>query len=161
MTNRVLLVLATLRARFAGLASGVRFGQFASVGIVGAICDNAMLALLKLGFGVPATYAKFAGIETAIIVMFLLNDRWTFADQGGSDLVARARRLLKSNVVRIGGILIQLAVYDTLVHGMDVTLLVAGTDLWFLAASPIAIAAAMFVNYLAESLFTWKVDEPS
>ena len=161
MTNRVLLVLATLRARFEGLASGVRFGQFASVGIVGALCDNATLALLKLGFGVPATYAKFAGIETAIVVMFFLNDRWTFAEQGSSGVVARLGRLAKSNVVRIGGILIQLAVYDALVNRMEMTLLVAGVDLWFLAASPIAIGSAMFVNYLTESLFTWKVDEAS
>ena len=161
MSKRVLLVLATLRSRFEGLASGIRFGQFASVGVVGAICDNAMLTLLKLGFGVPDELAKAAGIETAVIVMFLLNDRWTFADQGESGVVARLRRLLKSNVVRLGGIAIQLAVFTLLVNRAGVELLVAGTDVWFIAASLIAIGMAMFVNYLAESLFTWQVDGPS
>jgi len=38
-----------------------------------------------------------------------------------------------------------------------VELVVAGRDLWFIAASPIAIAAAMSVNYVFESIFTWQV----
>ena len=159
MSDRDLGRLAALRTRYEGIVSGIRFGQFASVGVVGAICDNAMLTLLKLGFGVPDELAKVAGIETAIVVMFLLNDRWTFADQGESGFVARLRRLAKSNVVRLGGIAIQLAVFTVLVNQTDQTLFVGGTDFWFLAASVIAIGSAMFVNYLAESLFTWKVEE--
>lgn len=159
MADRGSGALAALRTRLQGLASGIRFGQFASVGIVGAICDNAMLTLLKLGFGVPDELAKAAGIETAIVVMFLLNDRWTFADQGEAGLVPRLRRLAKSNVVRVGGIAIQLTVFTLLVNRTDLTLSLGGTDFWFLAASLIAIGCAMFVNYLAESLFTWQVEE--
>lgn len=158
MTNRILLLFAPLVARFEALASAVRFGQFASVGVIGAICDNTVLALLKLGFGVPNTLAKAAGIETAIVVMFFINDRWTFADHGESGVVPRLRRLLKSNVVRLGGIAVQLAVFTSLLRFTDVTLYVAGTDFWFLGASVIAIGVAMVVNYLTESLFTWRVD---
>ena len=39
-----------LRVRLRALASGVRFGQFASVGALGAVIDNAVLgALLNAG----------------------------------------------------------------------------------------------------------------
>ena len=36
--------------RFESLVSGVRFGQFLSVGVVGAISDNTVLAVLGLVF---------------------------------------------------------------------------------------------------------------
>jgi len=54
--------------RFESLVSGVRFGQFVSVGVVGAISDNTVLAVLGLAFGVSDMWAKAAGVETAIVV---------------------------------------------------------------------------------------------
>jgi len=65
--------------------------------------------------------------------------------------------------VRSGGVAVQLAAYWLLTQRLAVTLVVAGTDLWFLAASPLAIAAAMLVNYVFESVFTWQVhqDDPA
>jgi len=144
-------------SRVEALLSGVRFGQFVSVGVVGAISDNAVLATLRLGFGVPALWAKTAGIETAILVMFLVNEHWTFAGQGQPGRRPFLRRLLKSHLVRSGGVAVQLVVYWLLVEQVDLTVTVFGTDLWFLLASPIAIAVAMTVNYVFESLFTWQV----
>ena len=143
--------------RFESLVSGVRFGQFLSVGVVGAISDNAMLAVLGLAFGVPDLPAKAAGIETAILVMFLVNEHWTFSEDGEVGLRPFLRRLAKSHLVRTGGVSVQLAVYWVLTQQLTVELVVAGRDLWFIAASPIAIAAAMSVNYVFESLFTWQV----
>ncbi|MFC3477515.1 GtrA family protein [Halobacterium litoreum] len=148
-----------LPERFASLASGARFGQFVSVGVVGAISDNAVLAALRLGAGTPEMWAKAAGVETAILVMFLVNEHWTFADHGDDGRWPFARRLARSHVVRSGGVAVQLAVYWLLTQRLAVTLVVAGTDLWFLAASPVAIAAAMLVNYVFESLFTWRVHD--
>ncbi len=139
------------------LASAVRFGKFASVGVVGALFDNAVLTVLALGFGVHEMWAKAAGIETAILVMFLVNERWTFADAGRPGRRPAARRLARSHLVRSGGVAVQLVVYWVLTQRVPVTLEVFGTDLWFLAASPVAIAVAMVVNYTAESLFTWRV----
>jgi putative flippase GtrA len=144
-------------SRVDALLSGARFGQFVSVGVVGAISDNAVLATLKLLFGVPELWAKAAGVETAIVVMFLVNEHWTFAGQGASGRVPFLKRLGKSHLVRSGGVTVQLVVYWALVTLIDFELIVFGTDLWFLAASPIAIAAAMSVNYVFESLFTWEV----
>ena len=141
------------------LLSGVRFGKFVSVGVVGAISDNIVLTLLKLGFGVPELWAKAAGIETAIVVMFLVNEHWTFADEGVDGRLAFGKRLLKSHLVRSGGVTVQLVIYWFLTQRLDVTLVVLETDWWFLVASPIAIGVAMFVNYVFESLFTWQVHQ--
>jgi len=143
--------------RFESLVSGVRFGQFVSVGVVGAISDNTVLAVLGLVFGVSDMWAKAAGVETAILVMFLVNEHWTFAGQGDTGRRSFAKRLGKSHLVRSGGVAVQLAVYWLLTQWLAVELVVAGTDLWFIAASPLAIGVAMLVNYVAESIFTWQV----
>ncbi|MDQ2071395.1 GtrA family protein [Haloarcula sp. NS06] len=143
--------------RFESLVSGVRFGQFVSVGVVGAISDNTVLAVLGLAFGVSDMWAKAAGVETAILVMFLVNEHWTFSSQGATGRRSFAKRLGKSHLVRSGGVAVQLAIYWLLTQWLTVELLVAGTDLWFIAASPLAIGVAMLVNYVAESIFTWQV----
>ncbi|GCF12971.1 sugar translocase [Haloarcula mannanilytica] len=143
--------------RFESLVSGVRFGQFVSVGVVGAISDNTVLAVLGLAFGVSDMWAKAAGVETAILVMFLVNEHWTFAGQGETGRRSFAKRLGKSHLVRSGGVAVQLAIYWLLTQRLAIELVVAGTDLWFIAASPIAIGVAMLVNYVAESIFTWQV----
>ncbi|EMA20928.1 GtrA family protein [Haloarcula amylolytica] len=143
--------------RFESLVSGVRFGQFVSVGVVGAVSDNTVLAVLGLAFGVSDMWAKAAGVETAILVMFLVNEHWTFAGQGDTGRRSFAKRLGKSHLVRSGGVAVQLAVYWLLTQWLTVELVVAGTDLWFIAASPLAIGVAMLVNYVAESIFTWQV----
>jgi len=139
------------------LLSGARFGKFLSVGVVGAISDNSVLALLRLGFGIPELYAKAVGIETAIVVMFLVNEHWTFADEGAAGWRAFGRRLGKSHLVRSGGSLVQFGIYWALTQRLDVTVVLFETDWWFLIASPIAIGVAVFVNYVFESLFTWQV----
>jgi putative flippase GtrA len=143
--------------RVDSLLSGARFGQFVSVGVVGALSDNTVLTVFHLALGVPELWAKAAGVETAIVVMFLVNEHWTFAGQGAAGRRPFLKRLGKSHLVRSGGVAVQLSVYWVLVSYLDVTLEVMGTDLWFLAASPIAIAVAMSVNYVFESLFTWQV----
>ncbi|SDJ21789.1 Putative flippase GtrA (transmembrane translocase of bactoprenol-linked glucose) [Halovenus aranensis] len=143
------------------LKSRARFGKFVSVGVVGAISDNSMLTVLGLVFGVPEMLAKAAGIETSILVMFLVNEHWTFADAGDQGTVPFLRRLGKSHLVRAGGVSVQLAVYWVLTQRLTFELVVFGEDLWFIAASPVAIAVAMSVNYVFESLFTWQVHTES
>jgi putative flippase GtrA len=143
--------------RLDALRSTARFGRFVSVGIVGATVDNATLVVLRLGAGLPELLAKAGGVEAAILVMFLVNERWTFADHGAAGRQPFLRRLLTSHGVRAGGAVVQLVVYWVLTSRLDTTLVVGGTDLWFLVASPLAIGAAVLVNYVAESLFTWRV----
>ena len=139
------------------LLSGVRFGKFASVGAVGAVFDLSVSTLLIVGFGVLGEYAKLVGAEVAIVVMFLLNEHWTFATHGADGLVPKLGRLVKSNLVRSGGVLVQFLV----VRGfrlLDLSFVVAGVDVWQLIPLPIAIGMSLVLNYVAESLITWRVD---
>jgi putative flippase GtrA len=138
------------------LLSGVRFGKFASVGAVGAVFDLTTSSLLIVLFGVLSEYAKLVGAEVAIVVMFLINEHWTFAEAGANGRLPLLGRLLRSNLVRSGGVAVQFLV----VRGMrtlDVTVMVAGFDLWKLIPLPIAIGVSMLLNYVLESLFTWRI----
>lgn len=142
--------------RLGDLASGIRFGQFASVGVLGAICDNGVLLTLT-ALGVVPVAAKLIGAETAIVVMFAVNERWTFATEGRPGLRALGRRFLTSNIVRAGGVLVATAVFALLVRFVSVSIPVGGTDLWYLGANLIGIGVGAIVNYIAEGLFTWRV----
>ncbi len=138
------------------LVSGVRFGKFASVGAIGAVFDLTISTVLTLADSVPPAYAKLVGAEVAIVVMFLINERWTFASQGRDGRRHVVRRFVTSNVVRSGGLLIQFLVVLALGR-LAISLPVAGVDLWRILPFPIAIGASMFFNYVAESLVTWQV----
>ncbi|QCJ47606.1 GtrA family protein [Haloprofundus sp. MHR1] len=138
------------------LLSGKRFGQFVSVGALGAVFDLTVSAVLTVWFGVLAEVAKLVGAEVAIVVMFLINDRWTFADEGASGAFPAVRRLLKSNLVRSGGLALQFVVVRVL-RQQDVSVVVAGFDFWQVIPLPVAILASMLLNYVAESLLTWRV----
>ncbi|MDZ7746323.1 MAG: GtrA family protein [Halobacteriales archaeon] len=144
------------RQQLRALLARDRIGQFLSVGVVGAGFDITTATVLR-ELGVYPELAVFAGIEVAIVVMFLLNDRFTFAEEGASGVRATARRLATSNVVRIGGIVVQLGVFRLLYRVPDITVSVAGLDAWFVAAKVSGIGAGMVVNYVTESLFTWRV----
>ncbi|MFC6941336.1 GtrA family protein [Salinirubellus sp. GCM10025818] len=138
------------------LLSADRFGRFASVGVVGAAFDVTTSTVLR-ELGVFPELAVFIGIEVAIVVMFLLNDNWTFAQQGAAGVRAALGRLLRSNLVRAGGILVQLATFRFLFRVIAVDLDVAGIDGWFIVSKIAGIGTGMIVNYVAESLVTWQV----
>lgn len=140
------------------LYSPLRMGKFASVGAVGAICDNLTLLVLATA-GITPELAKFAGIEVAIVVMFLLNERWTFSEAGAPGPVAFLRRLATSNLVRVGGIAVQLVVFSVVYRRFHVEVLLLGVDFWLLVASGLGIVSGMVVNYVTESLLTWRVHD--
>ncbi|MFB6270423.1 MAG: GtrA family protein [Halobacterium sp.] len=148
---------AVVPERFEELASLVRFGQFASVGAIGAVFDVTTLVLLTSVAGVPAALANVASIETAILVMFAVNERWTFAGEGAMDARSLGRRLLRSHLVRAGGSTLQYVLFVAVFYTVTVDVSVAGVDLWLVAVKGGAIGVAMFVNYVFESLFTWRV----
>ncbi|SEH39937.1 Putative flippase GtrA (transmembrane translocase of bactoprenol-linked glucose) [Halopenitus malekzadehii] len=138
------------------LATGARFGRFLSVGALGAMIDLPISSALTLTALLEPQWAKVVGTECAIIVMFLINDAWTFDGQGAPGRAAKIRRLIRSNVVRSGGLAVQFLVVWSLT-GLDVEVLVAGTDVWAVVTMPIAIGVSFVVNYVTESLFTWRV----
>jgi putative flippase GtrA len=145
------------RSALASLASKVRIGQFVSVGVVGATAESVVLAVLTAGFGVVPLLAKAVGAEVSITLMFLLNERWTFSESGASGLLPFVRRLGKSHLVRLGGLAVAFGVLYVLTELTTVRLLVAGADLWPTVANGIGIVCGMVLNYLTESLFTWRV----
>ncbi len=130
------------------LGSGVRLGQFVSVGAVGYVVDNVVLAALVEVWGVAAALGKPASAEAAIVVMFAVNERWTFAEWGRRGTGHLLRRFATSNLVRVGGAAVAWAV------------LVALTELYgvhYLVGNTIGIGVGVVVNYVAESLVTWRV----
>ena len=145
----------------AALTSRVRIGQFVSVGVVGAAFDTAVLVFLVELVGVLEEIALLVGIEVAIIVMFLLNDNWTFAGEGRDDRRSFVRRLAKSHVVRSGGIVTQFVVFVVVYRLLFVSFPVAGIDGWLLVAKGLGIACGLVVNYTFESLYTWRVHHDS
>lgn len=147
--------------RVDSLLSGVRFGKFVSVGVIGATCDTAVLMILAEGLGVVPEIATLIGIETAILVMFLLNDNWTFAEKGRDGYSPVLRRLARSHAVRAAGSLTQFTVFVIVYRFLFVEVSMAGIDLWILASKGSGIAVGMVVNYVFESLFTWRVHRDS
>jgi putative flippase GtrA len=139
------------------LYSGLRFGRFVSVGAVGATAETVVVAVLTAGYGVLPQFAKAAGAEVSITLMFLVNDRWTFADAGAEGWLPLGRRYLRSHLVRAGGLAVGFAVLTALTSWTDVTLVVAGADLWPTVANAVGIGCGMLLNYLTEGLFTWRV----
>lgn len=141
----------------AQLASGTRIGQFVSVGVAGATVETLIVAALTAGLAAPPLAAKAIGAETSISLMFLLNDRYTFADEGRTGLAAVGRRWGRSHVVRLGGLTVAFVVLWLLTARTDVRLVVAGADFWPTVANAVGIGVGMVLNYVAESLFTWRV----
>ena len=146
-----------LSARLGALLSTVRFGKFASVGAAGATVETLIVTVLTVLFGVYGLFAKAVGTEASITLMFLLNEHWTFATEGREDRRSLLGRFVRSHLVRAAGLTVAFLVFAALLELTDVTLFVSGEDFWPPVANLISIAVAMWVNYVAESLFTWQV----
>jgi putative flippase GtrA len=144
------------RRSFDALFSGVRFGKFVSVGALGAVFDVTTTTALIVFLGVLGEYAKLVGAEVAIVVMFVVNEHWTFAEAGAAGPLPTLGRFLKSNLVRSGGLAVQFLIVRGL-RQLDVSVVFFGFDFWQLIPIPIAIAASMLLNYVAESTLTWRI----
>ncbi|WP_248908564.1 GtrA family protein [Halocatena marina] len=150
--------MSTISERIRARLVSIRFGQFASVGVVGAICDNLVLAL-GLSFEMTPELAKIAGAETAIIVMFWINEHWTFGEEGKEGIRPLIRRLLTSNVVRLGGVLVATVIFSVVYRQIDVRISLVDWDVWFLVANGCGIIAGLVVNYILESTVTWRAGD--
>lgn len=138
---------ARLRRRLGALVSGTRFGQFLSVGVLGALFDNALLVALHGFGGISLTVAKLASAEAAILLMFACNERWTFSGWGKDGVRDLVRRVVTSNLVRLGGVAV----------ATGVLLVLTEVGVWYVLANVIGIGVGAVLNYVAESLLTWRV----
>ncbi|MCU4717776.1 GtrA family protein [Halapricum hydrolyticum] len=136
------------RDRLRSLATADRLLQFIAVGTIGASVDMSLLVVFHSVVGLPLVVSKLTGAEISYLVMFVINERWTFSSFGKTSLRARLRRLGTSNGVRLGGLATATTVLVVLTE-------VAG--LWYPLANAIGIGVGFFVNYAFESLLTWRV----
>jgi len=152
-------VVEAVQTRLRALASAGRLGQFVSVGVAGATLETVLVAILTAGLAVRPLLAKGVGAEASITLMFLLNDRWTFAGEGDDGPLAWLRRYAKSHTVRLGGLAVAFVTLYVLTSWTDLRLVVAGADFWPTVANLVAIGTGMTLNYVAESLLTWRVHD--
>lgn len=125
-----------------------RFVQFTLIGALGALTDNFLLVLLVELAGFAPTVAAVGSKEASILLMFGLNEAWTFAEHRESEHRGRATRLVKSHAVRAGGAAIGIAV----LYGCYQWL-----GMWYVLANVVGIGVGFAFNYTFESLFTWNV----
>ena len=154
--------VGALQDRLRALATAERIGQFVSVGVAGATLETVIVALLTSGVlatTAPPLAAKAVGAEASITLMFLLNDRWTFADEGEGGVVSLLRRYGKSHLVRLGGLSVAFVTLYVLTSLTGLSLVVRNADLWPTVANAVAIGVGMTLNYIAESLVTWRVQD--
>lgn len=130
------------------LVSFGRLWRFAAVGGVGAAFDSVALFVFHGVLEVPLALAKIGSAEAGILVMFVVNEAWTFADEGASGPVARARRFASSHAVRAVGLAVGLAVLLALNQWLGV---------WYIVANVLGLGVGFVSNYCFESLVTWRV----
>lgn len=142
------------------LTSRVRLGKFVSVGAIGALCDTAVLLVLVEIGGVLEEVGALAGIEVSIVVMFLLNEHWTFPESGKQGFRATLRRLGRSHLVRSGAVIVQFLVFVVIYRLLFLSVSLFGIDMWLVVAKLSGIVLGTVINYIFESLFTWRVQKP-
>lgn len=136
------------RDRLRSLASAGRLLQFVAVGTVGATVDMSLLVVFHSVVGLPLVISKLAGAEISYLVMFVINERWTFSSFGRTSVRARLRRLATSNGVRLGGLI---------TATIALVILTETAGVWYPLANAVGIGVGFFVNYTLESLLTWRV----
>jgi putative flippase GtrA len=83
------------------------------------------------------------------MVMFVLNERWTFNDLGDQN-ESTLRRFVRSNIVRGTGAAVALTTLYVLTTVFDV---------WYLLANAIGIGIGVVFNYTFETLITWRIHQ--
>lgn len=137
------------------LMSVTRFGKFVSVGAIGAVCDTVILLILVERVGLLEEVAVLIGIESSILIMFFINDNWTYSSS--DNIRTLPRRLLRSHTVRAIGATTQFIVFTIIYRSYFVQIDIGGVDLWLLAAKGTAIVLGMALNYIFETIFTWSI----
>jgi dolichol-phosphate mannosyltransferase len=131
-----------------------RIFRFGFVGLSGTVVNLAVLTLLVHLWNVPAIFAAAVAIELSIISNFFLNHIYTFRafysgkpvhkDTPGATLA----KLLKFNLISLGGAAISLSVFSVLYAYFGV---------WYILADILGIIAAMAWNYWLSERVVWRV----
>jgi len=124
-----------------------RILTFLSVGLVGTIVNEGILALVLRFTRWSNLVANIPGIEISILTNFLMNDYLTFKDRRTARSGPFLYRLLKYNLTSLAGAAINYGVF---------LLLARGAGLNELVANFIGILIALIWNFLLSTLWTWK-----
>jgi len=126
----------------------IRLIRFSIVGVIGAVINTILLWLFTDLAGIYYLYSSAIAIEIGILLQFLLNDRWTFKEKKTRGVKQFIVRILKSNLWRSGGLVINIGVLYLLTEYLDV---------YYLISNIFGILCAFLWNYLLESRLTWEV----
>jgi dolichol-phosphate mannosyltransferase len=126
----------------------VRLIRFSIVGVIGAGINTGFLWLLTDLIGLFYLFSSAIAIEIAIIIQFILNDRWTFSERKTKHMKQFLKRILKSNLWRSGGLALNLAI---------LYLLTEYASLYYLISNIFGILCAFILNYVFESRLTWGI----
>ncbi|MFP4038526.1 MAG: GtrA family protein [Candidatus Nanohaloarchaea archaeon] len=115
--------------------------MFGLVGGLGLFIDNAVLFLLVDILNINLYISKALSAEASIAVMFILNNSVTFRE-----FEAQAYAFIRSNIVRIGGVIIAfIAIAFGELIGVN-----------YLVSNTAGIAAGFVFNYYFERVLTWN-----
>jgi dolichol-phosphate mannosyltransferase len=126
----------------------LRLIKFSIVGVIGAGINTWFLWLFTDFAGLYYLYSSVIAIEIAIILQFLMNDRWTFREQKTTHVEQFMKRIIKSNIWRSGGLAINIGVLYFLTEHAGV---------YYLLSNIVGIVCAFLLTYLFESRLTWGV----
>jgi dolichol-phosphate mannosyltransferase len=124
-----------------------RIIKFCLVGISGIFVNEGLLWILAQLAGLPLVIASPISIECSIISNFTLNNFFTFHDRRSLALKSTLYRLLKFNLVSLGGLAINLGVLLFFTHVIGV---------YYLVANLFGIVVAFIWNYILSTWWTWR-----
>jgi len=116
-----------------------------AVGGIGVVVNSASLMLLYHVARLQLVVSSATSTEIAIIVNFLLDDRWTFGCRSW-----RFSRLAKFNLASLMTLVVTVAV---------VWLLTTGVGLHYLWANLAAMTAAGALNFVSSTTWVWSARE--
>jgi len=126
----------------------LRLIKFSIVGVIGAGINTGFLWVLTDVAGLYYLLSSVIAIEIAILLQFLMNDRWTFKEQKTQQVEQFITRIVKSNMWRSGGLAVNISVLYLLTEYMGV---------YYLLSNIAGIICAFLLNYFLESRLTWGI----
>lgn len=145
-------------ARVPGLRTVLspRFLTFAMVGASGVFVNLGALFVLADVLDLEEVYSSALAIEISIIWNFLLNNALTFRDKNAFARVGFLARMLRYNLVGLGGLAIQLGAFVLLTRLAMQTWSLAEPGLWKYPAQLAGIALGMAWNFYTNFFWTWR-----
>jgi|JI10StandDraft_1071094.scaffolds.fasta_scaffold584047_2 dolichol-phosphate mannosyltransferase len=133
-----------------------RFITFALVGASGVFVNLGALFVLADVLHLEEVYSSAWAIEISIIWNFLLNNALTFRDKNAEASVGFLARMLRYNLVGLGGLGIQLGVFVLLTRLAMQTWSLPEPGLWKYPAQLAGIGLGMAWNFYTNFFWTWR-----